>query len=58
MEGGWQVSASEATKVFLLIARLAVNGRVRKFRVVLRSEKGWRLRCLTLYDTAHGYAPQ
>lgn len=44
--------------MFLLVSRLTVNGRVRKFRVVLLAEKGGCLRCLTRYDTAHGYPHQ
>jgi len=35
-------------------ARQTVNGRVRRFPVVLLAETGGRLRCLTRYDTAHG----
>jgi len=39
-------------------ARQTVNGRVRRFPVVLLAETGGRLRCLTRYDTAHGYPHQ
>ena len=42
----------------LLIARKTVGGKVVRFRVVLLAEEDGKLRCLTRYDTAHGYAHQ
>jgi hypothetical protein len=48
----WEIPLSDG--MVLLISRLTVSGRVRKFRVVLLAEKGGRLRCLTRYDTVHG----
>lgn len=52
----WEIPLADG--MVLLISRLTVNGRVRKFRVVLLAGKGGRLRCLTRYDTAHGYPHQ
>jgi hypothetical protein len=52
----WEIALADG--IFLLVSRLTVNGRVKKFRVVLLSEKEGVLRCLTRYDTAHGYPHQ
>ena len=52
----WEVQLADG--MVLLISRLTVNGRVKRFRVVLLAEKCGRLRCLTRYDTAHGYPHQ
>ena len=55
-EKEWEIPLADG--MILLISRLTVNGRVKKFRVVLLAEKTGRLRCLTRYDTAHGYPHQ
>ena len=52
----WEIPLDHG--MVLLVSRLTVSGRVKRFRVVLLAEKEGRLRCLTRYDTAHGYPHQ
>ena len=52
----WEIPLDHG--MVLLVSRLTVSGRVKRFRVVLLAEKEGRLRCLTRYDTTHGYPHQ
>jgi len=52
----WEIELDDG--MVLLISRLTIHGRVKRFRVVLVANVNGRLRCLTRYDTAHGYPHQ
>jgi len=55
-EKQWEIPLERGMR--LLIARRTASGRVVSFRVVLLAEVDGKTRCLTRYDTAHGYAHQ
>jgi hypothetical protein len=52
----WEIPLQSGMR--LLIDRRAVAGKVVGFRVVLLAQIDGKTRCLTRYDTAHGYAHQ